>query len=497
MVAVAGSWAPSMWADELATAQTATSWDTLWETLRERDAVFLPYYLLMYVWSRAGTADWWLRLPSALAVAAATGLLADLGRRLGGVRAGTVAGAALLVLPAISRFGQEARPYTLAVAAALFSYWCLHRALETGRWGRYVLSVVLLPCTHLFAVLSLPAHLVVSRRCLPWLALGSPVTLAVAAVSAGQVGQVNWLEAPGWENVVLVRSAITGWQPQPEPGNLPAVLLGWAVALTGLVSAAVLLRRGTGDRPAAGTPTDDLASDRPPTGHFASDRPPAGHLALGRPSDGVLAGRPTGGGVPALRAFAAGLVVWGVLPMPVLVAVSHLVTPVYSSRYVLFAAPAFALLTGLGAARLPRAVLVAGLGVAVALGARQQVLLRTEPGHQVSYRAAAEIVAAQRRDGDRTVYVVPWARQGLTRYGTMPPERRSGDAAGERVWLVRSDFGRAVRPGTALPSRNGVAPAMIPKVDALLEERYTVTRTWPLRGVTVLLLERPPRGGRR
>ncbi|MFG1751728.1 glycosyltransferase family 39 protein [Streptosporangium sandarakinum] len=454
MLAVAGSWAPSMWADELATAQTATSWDTLWETLRERDAVFLPYYLLMYVWSRAGTADWWLRLPSALAVAAATGLLADLGRRLGGVRAGTVAGAALLVLPAISRFGQEARPYTLAVAAAVFSYWCLHRALETGRWGRYVLSVVLLPCTHLFAVLSLPAHLVVSRRCLPWLALGSPVTLAVAAVSAGQVGQVNWLEAPGWENVVLVRSAITGWQPQPEPGNLPAVLLGWAVALAGLASAAVLLRRGNGDRPA-------------------------------------------GGGVPAPRAFAAGLVVWGLLPMPVLVAVSHLVTPVYSSRYVLFAAPAFALLTGLGAARLPRAVLVAGLGVAVALGARQQVLLRTEPGHQVSYRAAAEIVAAQRRDGDRTVYVVPWARQGLTRYGTMPPERRSGDAAGERVWLVRSDFGRAVRPGTALPSRNGVAPGMVPKVDALLEGGYTVTRTWPLRGVTVLLLERPLRGGRR
>ncbi|MFF0310703.1 glycosyltransferase family 39 protein [Streptosporangium sp. NPDC004379] len=457
---VAGSWAPSMWADELATAQTVTSWDTLWETLRERDAVFLPYYLLMYVWSRAGTADWWLRLPSALAVAAATGLLADLGRRLGGVRAGVVAGAVLLALPAISRFGQEARPYTLAVAAAVFSFWCLHRALETGRWGRYVLSVALLPCTHLFAVLSLPAHLVVSRRCLRWLALGSPVTLAVAAISAGQVGQVNWLEAPGWENVVLVRSAITGWQPQPEPGDLPAVLLGWAVALAGLVSAAVLLlrgRRGNGDREAAGPPAGD----------------------------------------PALRAFAAGAVVWGVLPMPVLVAVSHLVTPVYSSRYVLFAAPAFALLAGLGAARLPRAVLVAGLCAAVALGARQQVLLRTEPGHQVSYRVAAGIVAAQREVGDRTVYVVPWARQGLTRYGAMPPERRSGDAAGERVWLVRSDFGRAVRPGTALPSRNGVAPAMIPKIDTLLRERFTVTRTWPLRGVTVLLLERPPRAARR
>ncbi|GII80894.1 hypothetical protein Sru01_58760 [Sphaerisporangium rufum] len=441
---VTGSWGPSMWADELATAQTTASWDTLWNTIQTRDAVFLPYYLLMYVWSRAGAADWWLRLPSALAVAAATVLLADLGRRLGGARAGTVAGVTLLLLPAISRFGQEARPYTMAVAAAVLSFWCLHRALETGRWAGYVVSVMLLPCTHLFAVLCLPAHLVISRRCLPWLALGSPITLAVAAASAGQVGQVNWLKAPGWEHIVPFRSAITGWQSQPEPGNLPAVLLGWAVALTGLASAAVLLRRGA----------------------------------------------------PPPRRFIAGLVVWGVLPTPVLVAVSHLATPVYSSRYVLFAAPAFALLAGLGAARVPRTVLVAALGVAVALGARQQVLLRTEPGHQMSYRAAAEIVSAQRRTGDQIVYLVPWARQGLARYGTMPPERRAGQAAGERVWLVRNQFGRAIRPGTGLPSRDGVAPAMAAKIDTLLAERFTVTRTWPLRGVSLLLLERPPPASR-
>ncbi|MBG0813525.1 glycosyltransferase family 39 protein [Planomonospora sp. ID82291] len=487
---VAGSWAPSMWADELATAEAVSSLDVMRETLGERDAVFLPYYLLMYAWTRLGTVDWWLRLPSALATAAATGLLADLGRRLGGARAGVVAGILLAALPAISRFGQEARPYALAVAASVFAFWSLHRALETGRWARYVLAVALIPCTHLFAVLSLPAHLVVSRRCLPWLALGSPAALAVAAVSAGQVGQVNWLEAPGWENLVLVRSAITAWQPVPEPGHLPALLLGWAVALAGLGAAGtLLLRRAASGRTRAGDGTGAGTGAGADTGA-------GGDASAG---DGTGAG----GGRAAGRPFVLGLLVWGVLPAPVLFAVSHLITPVYSSRYVLFAAPAFALLAGLGAARLPRTALVAALGVAVALGARQQVLLRTEPGHQVSYRAAAEIVAAQRRDGDAIAYVVPWARQGLTRYAPMPPEARlgaGGDGAGDgagRVWLVRSDQGRAIRPGTALPSRSGVAPGMVPKVDALLDGGFTVARSWPLRGVTVLLLERPAPAKRR
>ncbi|MEV6980294.1 glycosyltransferase family 39 protein [Sphaerisporangium sp. NPDC051017] len=442
VLTVAWSWEPSMWADELATVGSVSSLDVLWDTLRQRDAVFLPYYVLMYLWTRLGTADWWVRLPSALAVAAATGLLTDLGRRLAGARAGVAAGVALLVLPSMARFGQEARPYTLAVAAAVFSFWALHRATETGRWGRYVLAVALLPCAHLFAVLVLPAHLVITRRCLPWLALGSPPALALAALSAGQVGQVGWLGPPTWQNIVLVRSAITAWMPEPEPGDLPAVVLGWLVALAGLAAAVYLWRRE-----------------------------------------------------PGRRAFVAGAVVWGVLPTAVLCAVSFLGTPVYNSRYVLAAAPAFALLAGmaLGRARLP--VRLAALAAAAALALPQQAHARTASGHQVNYRDAAAVAAAGARPGDRVAYAVPWAREGLTRYAAMPPEMNPREAMGVRVWLVRERTDRPVRPGTSAPSRYGLARGAIPKVDVLLENRFAVRRVWHFRGVTVLLLERgtPPR----
>jgi hypothetical protein len=49
---VAWSWSPSLWGDELATLKAVTSFDSMVETLRHRDAVFLPYYLLMYGWTR-------------------------------------------------------------------------------------------------------------------------------------------------------------------------------------------------------------------------------------------------------------------------------------------------------------------------------------------------------------------------------------------------------------------------------------------------------------
>ncbi|GII89222.1 hypothetical protein Ssi03_72120 [Sphaerisporangium siamense] len=439
-VTVAWSWAPSVWADELATLGAVTSLDTLWETLRQRDAVFLPYYLLMYVWTRLGTADWWVRLPSALAVAAATGLLTDLGRRLAGARAGVPAGAALLLLPSMARFGQEARPYAMAVAAAVFSFWALRRATETGRWGRYVLSVALLPCAHLFAVLVLPAHLVITRRCLPWLALGAPPAVALAALSAGQVGQVDWLGTPTWQNLVLVRSAVTAWLPEPEPGDLPAVALGWLLALGGLTGAVYLARRE-----------------------------------------------------PRERAFVAGVVVWGVLPVVVLVAVSFLGTPVYNSRYVLPSAPAFALLAGAALARARPWLHYAALAVAAALALPQQIHARGPAGHQVAYRDAAAVIGSMVRPGDTIAYAAPWVREGLTHYGRMPAELNPRTDIGDRVWLVREETDRAVRPGTTAPSRFGLAEVALPKVNYLLEKGYAVQRLWSLRGVTVLFLQRAPR----
>jgi mannosyltransferase len=384
----------------------------------------------------AGTADWWVQLPSALGMAVATGLLTDLGRRIGGAKAGAVAGLTLLLLPSISRFGQETRPYALAVAAAVFSFWALHRAERgDGGWPTYAVSVAVLPCTHLFAVLVLPGHVVLTRRCMPWMAAGSLPTLALAWLSAGQIAQIGWLARPGWEGLVLVRSTVTAWQPPPEPGYLLALLSGWLIVAGALAG---LWRR----------------------------------MAIGERQDGD-------------RSLRLGLVVWGVAPTTILYAASYLATPVYASRYVLVTAPAFALLLGLSRARFTVAL------ACLPLVLLPQVQLRLPDGHQVQYRDAAGIVEEDGRPGDQIIFAVAWSREGLRRYGRMPRDLKQDRPASARVWLVRNETDRPLEPGTALPSRRGLSPAAVPKVSRLLDLGHVARQMWRLRGVTVILLEQP------
>jgi hypothetical protein len=68
--------------DELATLGAASrSLPGRWEPVGHIDGHFLPYYLFMHLWVKAGTAELWLRLPSAPAIGVAVWFLVDLGRR--------------------------------------------------------------------------------------------------------------------------------------------------------------------------------------------------------------------------------------------------------------------------------------------------------------------------------------------------------------------------------------------------------------------------------
>ncbi|WP_307801913.1 glycosyltransferase family 39 protein, partial [Microbispora triticiradicis] len=127
-VAVSGGTA-SLSGDEVATysAAVARPLSSLLVLVQHVDGHFLPYYLLVHLWSFLGEAEWWLRLPSALAAGVAAGFLADLGRRLAGPRAGILAAALFAVLPSVSFHGANARPYAFAAAAAVVSAWALHR----------------------------------------------------------------------------------------------------------------------------------------------------------------------------------------------------------------------------------------------------------------------------------------------------------------------------------------------------------------------------------
>ena len=106
---------PSFWRDEGATLSAAhRSFPQLIRMLGHMDAVHGTYYLLIWLLVRvAGSGELALRLPSAVAMAAAAGLLTALGRRLAGPAAGLAAG---LSFAADTR-GQLVRPGRPAVRA--------------------------------------------------------------------------------------------------------------------------------------------------------------------------------------------------------------------------------------------------------------------------------------------------------------------------------------------------------------------------------------------
>jgi len=160
---------PALWADELATwGAVRLGWGGLFRLLGNVDAVVGPYFTLMKAWTTvAGTSTFALRLPSALAMVAATALLTVLGARLVSVRVGVLAGLAFALVPATSRYAQEARPYAFVILFAVLATLALVWLLDRPSWWRaiaYGASVAVLGAFHLVALLLLVAHGIVVGR---------------------------------------------------------------------------------------------------------------------------------------------------------------------------------------------------------------------------------------------------------------------------------------------------------------------------------------------
>lgn len=203
------------WRDEHATWHAATMpWHALVSYLSHVDIVFLPWYLLMRPWIAVfGDSVVAMRIPALLAMACAAGLTGLLGARLFDPWVGLAGGCLFAVVPSVSRFAQEARPYSLAVAFAVASVL----ALLSRRWWLVSLTVALTGLAHLVALLVLFAHLpLLSRKMLwRWLAavgVGLVPVIPVALIGVRQTGQVSWIDA-SWRSLAalpfsLARSAV-------------------------------------------------------------------------------------------------------------------------------------------------------------------------------------------------------------------------------------------------------------------------------------------------
>ncbi len=145
-----------LWFDEVMSAR--------WVALPWREMVHAAltdmhpplYFTLLKGWvSWAGTTDWALRLPSAVASCVAVGVTAALAGQLAGARAARWAAWLAALSPYLLHYGQEARMYAFvsALAALLALLWARYARGTTERLGAgFALCATALVATHYYGV---------------------------------------------------------------------------------------------------------------------------------------------------------------------------------------------------------------------------------------------------------------------------------------------------------------------------------------------------------
>ncbi|HTY31340.1 hypothetical protein [Mycobacterium sp.] len=217
---VSGAWAcrPSLWFDEGATisASANRTLPELWKLLGHIDAVHGLYYLLMHGWFAIfPPTEFWSRAPSALAVgAAAAGVTVFTKQFVPGRATAACAGAVFAILPRTTWAGMEARSYAFAATAAIWLTVLVVTAVRRNRprlWVCYALALMLSILLNLNLVMLVPVHAVMlpllapkgSRKSLVVRWAGSSA-VAVAIMTPfivfahGQVFQVNWIYPVSW-----------------------------------------------------------------------------------------------------------------------------------------------------------------------------------------------------------------------------------------------------------------------------------------------------------
>jgi mannosyltransferase len=345
-----------LWMDELATWNAASrSTGQLYHMLHHVDAVTGVYYLVIHYWAEAfGHSTAMLRLPSALAMAAAAAFTALTARKAFGTRAAWVAGLVFAVIPSVARYAQETRGYAFVVLAAAAATFLLLRALERPtvlRWLLYAVSVCAAGVFHMIALVFLASHALIvalrwwaqrDRRLLIGFpaatALGMLPVLPLVVIGQRQVGrQLSWLTKPTLEYVF-------DWFWKGLYGS------SW-VSVCVLALAVLPLAWAKGRRPAV--------------------------------EIGLIA----------------------VLPIVLVWFVSQGHTAYFFDRYLLFTLPAWTVLAGAGAAALrPRALAPAAVVLVMLVSVHDQRAIR-EPYARTNWdaKAAAAVIAKDYRPGDGVV----------------------------------------------------------------------------------------------
>jgi mannosyltransferase len=478
---IVGLWrisGPSFWRDEAATMSAIRRpLPVLWQMLGKTDVVHGAYYLLMWPLVRVlGTSELGARLPSVVAVAAAAGGVAAIGRRLASERAGLAAGLAFALFPVASRYGQEVRSYALVMALAVLASYLLVRATDMDTssrswWLAYSATLAAMGWMNLMSLLIVPAH-----------AITLVYRARMSASSAPAGDRLVSSPEPALGRLQRARRRLTA------QGSRQSLGLAWlaavatmAIVVSPLIVLAWSQRHGTA-RFLAVTSLSTVANV---PGRLTGSWPVL---------VAILPIAIAGFKVSRMRSGIAWLCLPWLLVPPILLLAAGAFTPLYDPRYILFSGPALALLIGYwldilvkrakGMSQLSQVSKVAsnisrfaarchititpgtvavfsGVAVIGIISLPSQLAYRAPSAHDDNIRLAAHIVAGHERPGDAVLYQPPWWRQIAAAYpygfsslrdislatspsqaddftGTQLPvsEIRKRLAAVRRVWLV-------------------------------------------------------------
>ena len=455
---------PELWRDELRSWSAASRpIGDLIHTLGVTDAAVALYYLILHGWIKIfGDSATSMRMVSLIAMAAAAGVVSLIGRRLYGPAVGLVGGLIFALIPAVSRFAQEVRPYAITMLLVALSTLLYLRALERSTWPRwlgYALSVAGVALAQVVALPVFAAH-------------------AVGLLVWHRRDRRMWLTWAAWAAAGLVLAS-------------PVILLG-----------ASQYDHQVGSLPAE---TFDELTTLPPR-LFSST------IVAGAVATMCLFG--FGRKIPA----SVFLTSWALLPIAAVWVVSNLGQSYWMTRYMLPTLPGFAILAAAGLMALAdRRMIALGVVAVAALGVPDQRMMRWVGAHDqwnypyggnapVLYSEAAQLIADHQRPGDGIMYLArddywlldigmayhlrgqPAPRDVLVQESAVARGdfwvRECDDAAEcvgatPRIWLVSA----SVVYGTDLDK-------LEPDKRAVLEEQYRLVETYKLTGIAVTLWQR-------
>ncbi|WP_307042824.1 glycosyltransferase family 39 protein [Agromyces ramosus] len=470
VIATTGSWIPSFWGDEAASIMSARrDWASLWALLGTVDAVHGLYYALLHVWiDLAGTSPFAVRVPSGIAVGAASAGLYLLVRRRSTRGTAVIAAAVFAVLPRATFLATEARSLALATAAAVWLTLLLLRLLDAptrrGWWWVYALGLALAAHLFLYVALLIPVHAVVASlelrrsgrlrgiRIRPFLLAWAGAALLIAPIGVVAVMQRDQIAFRRPHRTVTAKGVLIDQWFMFEA----LALVAWAFIV---VSVAVVAHR----------------------------REDAWH---GNRQLLLLGGA------------------WIVVPTAALAMVAAAVSLGYTPRYLAFCAPAAAIMIAIALAALPRrwmrAVSIAAIaGLAVPVYLDQRTPYWKNGG--TDWQTVAEVVSQRARPGDGVVFdesvrpsrrprlamhAYPHGFDGLVDLGLVRPYDETGG-----LWDVTAplaEVGHRLEAVDRVVVVSRSADGVDADVAALRQEGFGLAERVVLESDVVMVYEREP-----